>query len=119
MNTPETAPKQQTIPQICRGYLPEYLELLTDTEICHSEIDPDQPAHASMVECNFGGLLIFLMNDEAVICWRDWTCDTVSVPEICEIEHVTDPESEDEDSDLIPVFNWQGTQYRLDEFMII
>jgi len=106
---------------INRNYLTEYLECLIDSEgisvrhINGSVSEPD----AMLTECNSGGLLIKLISDEAVICWRDWAGDEIIIPKICEITHEYTPDDEEEGSYLTFCFSFAGNQYQLNNFMRI
>lgn len=78
------------------------------------EFEPD----GSMVECNFGGLLLILGNTgESVIAWRDWADNAIddTLTE-CEIDYKY---KEDDDEEWSPFFVFNNTEYFLDDFMRI
>lgn len=75
-------------------------------------------AQASMLECNFGGVLCILsLTGESVIVWRDWSDAAIS-DHLTECEIFFDP-SEDDDEDAEPCFLFEDTIFSLSNFMKI
>jgi len=97
----------------------EYTKLVE----CENSFDSIYKAHGSMVECNFGGLLITLnKSGDACIIVRDWNCDTITISDVLEIEFRNNAENEDSDyenEDMLAGFEMDGEFYQLSDFMRI
>ena len=76
-------------------------------------------AHASSIQCNFGGLLMILGNaGDSAIVWSDWSDSAVDEKLTeCEVEFIVD--EDDEDDDFKPAIKYKNSYYFLDSFMRI